>query len=50
MIDIINFDNEGFGDHWHTGNDGMNIIDKNTLRAVGQVVAAVVYRDAAGTF
>ncbi|TXF89600.1 M28 family peptidase [Neolewinella aurantiaca] len=50
MIDIINFGDEGFGDHWHTGNDGMNIIDKNTLRAVGQVVAAVVYRDAAGTF
>lgn len=50
MIDIINFDEEGFADHWHTGNDGMNIIDKNTLRAVGQVIAAVVYRDAAGTF
>lgn len=50
MIDIINFDNSGFADHWHTGNDGMNIIDKNTLRAVGQVVTAVVYRDAAGTF
>lgn len=53
MIDIINFsrtNTRGFGDHWHTGNDGMDIIDKNTLRAVGQVVVAAVYRDAAGTF
>ena len=53
MIDIIFYsgsNTRGFGDHWHTGNDGMDIIDKNTLRAVGQVVAAVVYRDAAGTF
>jgi len=53
MIDIIYYsrsNTRGFGDHWHTGTDGMNIIDKNTLRAVGQVVVAVVYRDAAGTF
>lgn len=53
MINIVNYsraNTRGFGDHWHTGNDGMNIIDKNTLRAVGQVVAAVVYRDAGGTF
>ena len=53
MIDIIFYSGEntrGFGDHWHTGDDSMSIIDRNTLRAVGQVVAAVVYRDAAGTF
>lgn len=50
MINIVNFGSSGFGDHWHTGDDGMDIIDKNTLRAVGQAVVAVVYRDAAGTF
>jgi len=53
MIDIINFSSDtdsGFVPHWHTGDDGMDVIDKETLRAVGQVVTAVVYRDAAGTF
>ncbi len=51
-IDIINYREETeskFVAHWHTGNDGMNTIDKRSLRAVGQVVTAVVYREAAGT-
>jgi glutaminyl-peptide cyclotransferase len=53
MIDIINRPagtNTGFGDHWHTHNDNMDIIDRNTLKAVGQVVAAVIWREASGTF
>ncbi len=51
-IDIINLpkDAEGqFVDHWHTGNDNMDVIDKRTLRAAGQVVLATVFREAAGT-
>jgi hypothetical protein len=53
MIDIINRaqgTQTGFGEHWHTHNDDLDIIDKRTLRAVGQVVLAVVYREANGEF
>lgn len=53
MIDIINRpigSQTGFGDYWHTHNDNMEVIDKRTLRAVGQVVLAVVYREANGEF
>ena len=45
-IDIINYDPEseqGFADYWHTLNDGMQNIDRNTLKAVGQTVMQVVY-------
>ncbi|SEP85489.1 M28 family peptidase [Neolewinella agarilytica] len=51
MVDIINHRPEtqsGFVAHWHTGDDNMDNIDKRTLRAVGQVVLAVVYNEAAG--
>jgi hypothetical protein len=54
MIDIINLAGAtgtagtAFGDHWHTHQDDMDIIDKNTLRAVGQVLLAVIYREDAG--
>lgn len=47
MIDIISRPGgtkTGFVPHWHTHDDNMNAIDKNTLRIVGEVVAAVVYR------
>ena len=48
-IDIINLDpksnNNGFGVHWHTINDNMSIIDRETLKAVGQTVLHVVYND-----
>lgn len=53
MIDIINKPpgaEDGFDDYWHTHNDDLDIIDKNTLGSVGQVVTAVVYREAAGKF
>ncbi len=53
MIDIINKPIEtetGFVAHWHTQNDDMDAIDARTLRAAGQVVLAVVYREDAGTF
>lgn len=47
MIDIINRpggSQSGFVTHWHTHDDNMKAIDKNTLRIVGEVVTAVVYR------
>lgn len=44
-INIINKpSDQSFGDHWHTQEDTMDVIDKNILRAVGQVTTAVVYR------
>jgi Zn-dependent M28 family amino/carboxypeptidase len=52
-IDIINRpmkSETGFGDYWHTLHDDMTVIDKRTLRAVGQTVLAVVYRENNGTF
>ncbi len=45
-IDIINLKQNGsFGDHWHTHNDDIQIIDKNTLKAVGQTVLQVLYEN-----
>lgn len=48
MIDIIEFDNSDgnyFGSYWHTHNDNMSVIDKNTLKAVGQTVLQTVYEE-----
>ncbi|MEZ4961078.1 MAG: M28 family peptidase [Saprospiraceae bacterium] len=53
MIDIIGKpanSQTGFGDHWHTHNDNMQVIDVRTLRAVGQTMLEVIYREAAGRF
>ncbi len=52
MIDIINLQESGktsFGDHWHTHQDDLSVIDPRTLGAVGQLVLALIYREAAGT-
>jgi Zn-dependent M28 family amino/carboxypeptidase len=35
----------GFHECWHAQCDDMSVINKNTLRAVGQTVLATVYRD-----
>jgi hypothetical protein len=51
-IDIINrpIDTQtGFVSHWHTPEDTLDKIDRNTLRAVGQLLLAVIYREHAGT-
>jgi Zn-dependent M28 family amino/carboxypeptidase len=51
MIDIINkpVDSKtGFVAHWHTDADTIDKIDRFTLRAVGQVVLAVIYRESNG--
>lgn len=50
MINIIHKTNKGFGPHWHTHMDDIDIIDKKTLKAVGQVVTAVLYNYASGKF
>lgn len=46
-IDIIHLDPESangtFYDHWHTLNDNLSQIDRETLKIVGQVVLTVVF-------
>lgn len=48
-IDIIPTDMSsqegGFGAFWHTTDDNMNIIDRSTLKAVGQTVLEVLYNE-----
>ncbi len=49
-VDIINLtpDQEHpFAAHWHTHADNMSIIDKGTLKAVGQTLLQVIYEQAA---
>lgn len=48
MIDIIELhpnDPKTFGYYHHTKADNMNVIDKNTLKAVGQTVLTAVYQE-----
>lgn len=53
MIDIINYkveDGKGsFMDKWHTHDDDITNIDKRSLRVVGQVVTAVIYKESDGS-
>jgi Zn-dependent M28 family amino/carboxypeptidase len=35
----------GFGEFWHTRKDNMDVIDKNTLKVVGQTVMEVLYTE-----
>lgn len=48
-IDIVPFEigNEqsSFGSSWHTVDDNMDVIDKSTLKAVGQTVMEVIYNE-----
>lgn len=48
-IDIVPFypdcKQSNFGPTWHTLQDNMNNIDKNTLKAVGQTVVQVIYAE-----
>jgi glutaminyl-peptide cyclotransferase len=49
-IDIININansNEPFKPHWHTHDDNRSIIDKATLKAVGQTLLQVIYEASA---
>lgn len=50
MVDIIEYNpnpSKGgyFGEYHHTHNDNMNVIDKNTLKAVGQTLLEVIYNE-----
>lgn len=48
-IDIINYypdcEQSSFGPTWHTINDDMQHIDKNTLQAVGQTLVQLIYSE-----
>ena len=47
-IDIIHLDQDNsfsFGSHWHTHNDSMENIDRETLKAVGQTLLEVIYKN-----
>jgi glutaminyl-peptide cyclotransferase len=48
MIDIIDtklMPSQTFFDHWHTHNDNIEAIDKNTLKAVGETLLQVLYEE-----
>jgi Zn-dependent M28 family amino/carboxypeptidase len=46
-IDIIQYDpaTQAFGPYWHTHDDNMQVIDTETLKAVGQTVQEVVWKE-----
>ncbi|MDL2290132.1 M28 family peptidase [Paludibacteraceae bacterium OttesenSCG-928-F17] len=47
-VNIIQYNpnsGRGFGDYWHTINDTMENIDKNTLQAVGTTLLYVIYNE-----
>ncbi len=51
-IDIIHMtqaEDGPFPPHWHTHADNMNVIDRTTLKAVGQTLLQVIYETAAST-
>ena len=52
MIDIINQPDtpKKFINEWHTHDDDIAAIDKRTLRVVGQVITAVIYKESDGSF
>jgi hypothetical protein len=48
MLDIIDYDlhnSTGFGSFWHTHEDNISVIDKETLNAVGETVLNVVMQE-----
>ena len=47
-IDIVGYNQAGpnyFGSHWHTHQDNLSIVDRGTLKAVGQTVLQAVYQE-----
>lgn len=51
MINIIYTTREyggTFGSHWHTHDDDLDVIDRNVMKAVGQVVLNVIFKEAEG--
>jgi len=45
IVEYNSHNKNGFGDFWHTHNDNINIIDKKTLKAIGQTVLETIYRE-----
>jgi aminopeptidase-like protein len=47
MVEVIdrNITTGEFFPHWHTATDDLNVIDKATLKATGQVVLEVLYQE-----
>ena len=48
VVDIINISAEtpsGFGPHWHTHDDDIEIIDPNIMRTVGRVVVQLLCQE-----
>ncbi|MBL0020181.1 MAG: M28 family peptidase [Bacteroidetes bacterium] len=47
MVEVIDRDltSSEFFPHWHTTTDDINAIDKATLKATGQVMLEVLYRE-----
>ncbi len=51
MIDIINRpENRKFGHYWHTHKDNMDVIDPNTMKAVGKLVLNILYKESIQEF
>jgi len=50
MIDIIYKRQDSFGDHHHTHGDDIEVIDKRTMKAVGQVMLAIIFNTQNGKF
>ncbi len=47
-VDIIHLDpstQSGFGKYWHTHNDNMDSVNKNTLYAVGQTILEILFHE-----
>ena len=52
-IDVLQHDRttpSGFGEYWHTHNDNIDAVDKNTLKAVGQTMTQIIYQFNQGNF
>lgn len=43
-VDILDFRTEGFAPTWHTMQDNMQNIDKETLKAVGETIISFIYQ------
>jgi hypothetical protein len=50
MFDVVNHDGKTFQKCWHTHCDDLSVIDKRTVRSVGQVVTAALYKESTGHF
>ena len=56
MVDIINTPKDptsgdtSFGHYHHTHKDNIDIVSKRTLKVVGQVLTAVIYKESDGSF